>query len=85
MSIVADASDVSVGGALQQEFKGTWHPIALFSRKLDKMQQHYSAFDCELFAAYTTIRHFRHFVDGRSFHKLLVHAFYCHDEAIIPR
>ena len=31
LSIVADASDVSVGGALQQEFKGTWQPIAFFS------------------------------------------------------
>ena len=40
LSIVADASDVSVGGALQQEFKGTWQPIAFFSRKLDKTQQH---------------------------------------------
>ena len=48
LSIVADASDVSVGGALQQEFKGTWQPIAFFSRKLDKTQQHYSAFDREL-------------------------------------
>ena len=90
LSIVADASDVSVGGALQQEFKGTWQPIAFFSRKLDKTQQHYSAFDRKLFAAYAAIRHFRHFVDGRSFtlfsdHKPFVHAFCSRGEPIIPR
>ena len=38
LSIVANASDVSVGGASQQEFKGTWQPIAFFSQKLDKTQ-----------------------------------------------
>ena len=90
MSIVADASDVFVGGALQQEFKGMWQPIAFFSRKFDKTQQHYSAFDRKLFAAYDAIRHFRHFVDGRSFtlfsdHKPLVHALYSRGEPIIPR
>ena len=41
LSIVADASDVSVSGALQQKFRGTWQPIAFFSRKLDKAQQLY--------------------------------------------
>ena len=90
LNIVADASDVSVGGALQQEFKGIWQPIVFFSRKLHKTQQHYSAFDRELFAAYAAIRHFRHFVDERSFtlfsdYKPFVHAFYSRGEPIIPR
>ena len=90
LSIVADASVVSVGGALPQEFEGTRQPIAFVLRKLDKMQQHYGAFDCELFAAYVAIRHFRYFVHGRSFtlfsdHKPLVHAFYSRGEPIIPR
>ena len=32
LSIVADASDVSVGGASQQEFEGTWQPIAFITK-----------------------------------------------------
>ena len=90
ISIVSDASDKAVGAVLQQETRGVWQPIAFFSRKLDKAQQHYSAFDRELFAAYAAIRHFRQFVDGRKFtlfsdHKPLVHAFYSRSDPIIPR
>ena len=43
LSIVADASDVCAGRALQQEFKGTWQLTAFFSRKLDKTQQRYDS------------------------------------------
>ena len=90
ISILADASDIAVGAVLQQELEGTWQPIAFFSRKLDKTQQHYSAFDRELFAAYAAIRHFQHFVEGRNFtlfsdHKPFVHAFYSHSEPTTPR
>ena len=67
ISIVADASDFAVGAVLQQELKGTWQPIAFFSRKLDKMQQHHSAFDRKLFATHAAIRRFQHFVDSRNF------------------
>ena len=90
MCIVADVSDIAVGAALQQETDGMWQPKAFFSRKLDKTQKHYSAFDRELFAAYSVICHFRHFVDGRKFsllsdHKSFVHAFYSRSDPIIPR
>ena len=90
MCIVADASDIAVGVAFQQERDGMWQPIAFFSRKLDKTQKHYSAFDRELFAAYSAIFHFRHFVDGRKFsllsdHKPFVHAFYSRSDPIIPQ
>ena len=75
--IVADVSDIAVGAALQQETDGIWQPIAFFSRKLDKTQKHYSAFDRELFAAYSAIRHFRRFVDGRKFSLLSDHKPLC--------
>jgi len=67
LSNVADASDQAVGAVLQQEMVKVWQPIEFFSRKLNKIQKHYSAFDRELFAAYAAIRHFRYFVDGRKF------------------
>jgi len=65
LNINANASNRAVGVVLQQEMAGVWQPIAFFSRKLDKTQKHYSAFDHELFAAYAAICHFRYFVDGR--------------------
>ena len=57
-----------------------WCPVAFFSRRLDKTQQKYSAFDRELLAAYSAIKHFRHFLECRQFtlftdHKPLVRAF----------
>ena len=33
----------------------------------------YSSFDRELLAVYLTIRHFRHFLEGRQFHILMDH------------
>ena len=43
-SIVAGASHIAIGAALQQELEETWQPITFFSRKLDKTQNHYGAF-----------------------------------------
>jgi len=90
LSIVADASDRAVGAELQQEMVGVSQPIAFFVRKLDMTQKHYSAFDCELFAAYAAICHFPSFVDRRKFIwfsdlKQFIHAFYSRGELINPR
>jgi hypothetical protein len=56
-----------------------WQPLGFFSKKLEAAQQKYSAFDRELFACYSGIRHFRYLLDGRRFaiftdHKLLTYA-----------
>lgn len=67
-SIITDASDVAVGAVLQQLINSVWSPIAYFSRKLRPAETRYSTFDRELLAMYLAIRHFRHFVEGRSFH-----------------
>lgn len=80
-SLTVDASDIAVGAVLEQRVHGkTWQPIAFFSRQLRPPEQKYSAFDRELLALYLAIRHFRHFVEGRSFvaftdHKPLTFAF----------
>jgi cleavage and polyadenylation specificity factor subunit 1 len=79
-SITVDASDKAIGAQLEQRQKGHWVPIAFFSRKLSPAEQKYSAFDRELLAAFSAIKHFRHFVEGRSFilftdHKPLTYAF----------
>ncbi|MDA8002237.1 MAG: reverse transcriptase domain-containing protein, partial [Alphaproteobacteria bacterium] len=72
-SIVTDASEVAVGAVLQQHINQVWCPIAYFSRKLQPAETRYSAFDRELLGAYLAVKHFRHFVEGRTFHLLTDH------------
>ncbi len=67
-SITTDASDLAVGAVLQQHIDGAWSPIAYFSKKLQPAETRYSTFDRELLAIYLSIKHFRHFVEGRQFH-----------------
>ena len=67
-----------------------WEPLGFFSKKLEKPHMVYSAFDCKLFAAFATIRHFCYQLEGRRFqlrtdHKPLLFALKKVDEAWTPR
>ena len=78
-SLTVDASNTAVGAQLEQHQGQSWVPLAFFSRKLSETEKKYSAFDRELLAAYTAIKHFRHFLEGRPFvlytdHKPLMYA-----------
>ena len=66
--LTTDASDLAIGGVLEQFLDGQWKPLAFFSRKLDKAQQSYSTFDRELLAMYSAVKHFAYFIEGRKFH-----------------
>ena len=67
-ALTVDASGTAVGAVLEQNSDGSdWKPVAFFSRKLRPAEQNYSAFDRELLAAYLAFRHFRYFLEGRSF------------------
>ena len=66
--ITVDASDLAIGGVLEQFLDGNWKPLAFFSRKLDKAQKSYSTFDRELLAMYSAVKHFSYFIEGRRFH-----------------
>lgn len=74
-----DASDIAIGAALEQQINGDIKPIAFFSKKLSETQKRYSAYDRELLAIYTAVKHFRHLLEGRQIiltdHKPLTHAF----------
>ena len=72
-SIMTDASDVAVGAVLQQRIAGDLQPIAYFSKKLKPAETRYSTFDRELLAMYLSVKHFRHFVEGRTFQILTDH------------
>jgi transposase InsO family protein len=69
ISLMVDASADHVGGALQQRrsARHPWQPLGFFSRKLSAAQQRYSAFDRELLACVSAIRHFRFMLEGREF------------------
>ncbi len=63
LSVVVDTSATHMGPCLQQQLPGKkdGQPLGFFSKKLQSAQQKYSAFDRELFACYSGIRHFRLF------------------------
>lgn len=78
--LVTDSSQFAIGAALHQMVDGNPIPIGFFSRKLSQAQTKYSAFDRELLAAYQSVLHFRHSIEGRHVilltdHKPLCNAF----------
>ena len=90
LCIMVDASDVAVGGVLQQQVDGDWQPIAFFSKRLQPAETRYSTFGRELLAVYLTIRHFKHALEGRLFsvytdHKPLTHSFNARPDRYSPR
>lgn len=84
--LVTDSSQYAVGAALHQMVNNQPIPIGFFSKKLSQSQQKYSAFDRELLAAYYSVLHFKHQIEGRdvlllSDHKPLCSAFKCRTAA----
>ncbi|UYV74544.1 hypothetical protein LAZ67_12000082 [Cordylochernes scorpioides] len=80
LSVMVDASNVAVGGVLQQLNDTAWEPISFFSKKLSPAETKYSAFDRNLLAAFLSVKHFSYFLDGKTFmlftdHKPLTYAF----------
>lgn len=89
-SICVDASDFAMGGVLQQYTNGEWKPLGFYSKKLTETQTKYSAYDRELLAVYSTLKHFQYFLEGRQFcifsdHKPLIFAFKQRPEKASPR
>jgi hypothetical protein len=67
LAVMVDASPDHVGAALQQRRSpaADCQPLAFFSKKLEPVQMRYSAFDRELFACVSCIRHFCYMLEGR--------------------
>ena len=75
-----DALGTVVALVLQQVINDEAKPITFFSKALNSAQKNYFAFDRKLLATYLLIRHFKYFLEGRSFsiftdHKPLIYAF----------
>ena len=64
--LVTDSSSYAVGAALHQMVNSEPIPIGFFSKKLSQAQSKYSTFDRELLAAYLSIIHFKHQIEGRN-------------------
>ena len=67
--LVTDASNVIAGAVSHQKIDGDLRPLAFFglSRAFNKAQLKYSVFDKELTAMYMAVKHFKYFLEGRSF------------------
>jgi cleavage and polyadenylation specificity factor subunit 1 len=90
LAIMVDASDTAIGAVVQQYLSGSWQPLSFFSVRLNETQMRYSAYDRELLAAYSGIKHFRYILEGRIFtlytdHKPLTYAFQQKLEKASPR
>ncbi|GBO25889.1 Transposon Ty3-I Gag-Pol polyprotein, partial [Araneus ventricosus] len=90
LSLFTDASDTAIGAVLQQYENSTWKPIAFYSKKLNDTQQNYSTYDRELLGIYLSVKHFKHYLEGRTFtiytdHKPLIFAFHQKLDKAAPR
>ncbi|CAH8657952.1 unnamed protein product, partial [Dicrocoelium dendriticum] len=80
LSVAVNASDTAISTVLHQHTNGGRKPLAFFSRRRQPAEVKYSAFSRELLAVYSTVRHFRHVLEGNTFiiftdHKPLTYAF----------
>ena len=90
LQLMVDASDVGVGGVLQQLIESTWKPLSFFSKRLQPAETKYSTFGRELLATYLSVKHFRHLLEGRPFviltdHRALVSAIGSQSNNYSPR
>ncbi|GBL79713.1 Transposon Ty3-I Gag-Pol polyprotein [Araneus ventricosus] len=90
LSLFTDASDTAIGAVLQQYENSTWKPIAFYYKKLNDTQQNYSTYDRELLGIYLSVKHFKHYLEGRTFtiytdHKPLTFAFHQKLDKAAPR
>ena len=78
LAVTTDASDIAIGGMIEQRGPEGWEPLAFFSKKLTTGQQAWCPYDRELFAAHQGIRHFKYMVEGRAF------TLYTDHQSLIP-
>jgi hypothetical protein len=92
LALMVDASAEHAGASMQQRAAAgrPWQPLGFFSKKLEPAQSRYPAFDRELWACFSGIRHFRHMLEGRRFilftdHKPLTQALFRSSDPWTPR
>ena len=67
LALTTDASNIAIGGVLEQRGPKGWEPLAFYSSKLEPHQCSWPPYDRELLGAFKSVRHFRHILEGRPF------------------
>ena len=62
-----DASDGAIGAVLSQSHDGEEHPVAYWSRQLQKAERNYSTIEREALAVVSAIKHFYPYLYGHKF------------------
>ena len=78
LALTTDASNTAIGGVLEQRGPRGWVPLAFWSAKLEPNQMLWPPYDRELLAAFRVCRHFRSWIEGRSF------TLYTDHQSLIP-
>ena len=74
LALTTDASNLAVGGVLEQRGPKGWEPIAFYSSKLEPHQRNWPPYDRELLGCFKSVRHFKHMLEGRKFTLYTDHA-----------
>ena len=64
LRLICDASDSTVGAALEQILGNEWQPLTFFSRKFTPAQQKYVTYDRKLSAIHEAVRYFHRDFEG---------------------
>ena len=67
LAVTTDASNMAIGGVLEQRGPNGWEPLSFYSTKLQDHQRNWPPYDRELLAAFQGVRHFKSMVEGRKF------------------
>ena len=59
-----DASDFAIGAVLSQIHSKKLHPVAFYSRKMDKPEVNYDIHDKEMLAIVSSFKQWRHYREG---------------------
>ena len=78
LALTTDASNLAVGGVLEQRGPLGWEPLAFYSSKLKPNERLWPPYDRELLGAFKGIRHFKQLVEGRNF------TLYTDHQSLIP-
>jgi len=62
--VETNASDLAIGAVLLQVIDGRLHPIAFYSRKMDKEESNYSIHDKELLTRGVELKEWRRYLEG---------------------
>ena len=78
LALTTDASNLAVGGVLEQRGPQGWEPLAFYSSKLKPNERLWPPYDRELLGAFKGIRHFKQLIEGRAF------TLYTDHQSLIP-